>query len=471
MTAQTGLGAVAVLLLGIAAYVSLFASPPDAFQGEYVRIMYAHVPNAWVAYLAFAITFAASALYLWKRRPAYDHVAHSATELGVLFTGLALLTGSIWGRPVWGTWWTWDARLVTTAMLFLIYTAALLVRDLSDDPLRGARLAAVIGIVGFLDVPIIHYSVVWFRTLHQPASIAPGSLKIAPPMLLALMLSLLAFTVLFMYLLRLRTSLARRAAVERPDAWPALHSGRRERHGAGHPPRCAAGPVHRGSGGGGRRDARCRRYLHRPLHYREAFRGIPAPTIPMMAMLGFLSLMLAVGCAAGGLVTLLAGHRLRHDPARAAWGRAAAAGLFAGVTLAVVMMEAALIGFDFSIRYVAANVNRATPLLFRVAGLWGALEGSILLWAWILAALTLFVAVGYRGRHPDLIPSVLTVLFAIALFFVGVMIGPANPFARLPVVPPDGRGLNPLLQNHLLMAIHPPLLYARSEERRVGKGS
>ena len=209
MTAQTGLGAVAVLLLGIAAYVSLFASPPDAFQGEYVRIMYAHVPNAWVAYLAFAITFAASVLYLWKRRPAYDHLAHSATELGVLFTGLALLTGSIWGRPVWGTWWTWDARLVTTAMLFLIYTTAVLVRGLSDDPLRGARLAAVIGIVGFLDVPIIHYSVVWFRTLHQPASIAPGSLKIAPPMLLALMLSLLAFTVLFMYLLRLRTSLAR----------------------------------------------------------------------------------------------------------------------------------------------------------------------------------------------------------------------------------------------------------------------
>jgi len=209
MRTQTALGAAAVLLLAAAVYIGLFASPPDAFQGEYVRIMYAHVPNAWVAYLAFAITFAASALYLWKRRPAYDHLAHSATELGVLFTGLALLTGSIWGRPVWGTWWTWDARLVTTAMLFLIYTAALLVRGLSDDPLRGARLAAVIGVVGFLDVPIIHYSVAWFRTLHQPASIAPGSLKIAPPMLLALMLSLLAFTVFFMYLLRLRTNLAR----------------------------------------------------------------------------------------------------------------------------------------------------------------------------------------------------------------------------------------------------------------------
>src|SRR5438046_10279229 len=99
MTAQTGLGAVAVLLLGIAAYVSLFASPPDAFQGEYVRIMYAHVPNAWVAYLPFAITFAASVHYLWMRRPAYDHMAHCAPELGVIVTGMAFAHGPVWGRP------------------------------------------------------------------------------------------------------------------------------------------------------------------------------------------------------------------------------------------------------------------------------------------------------------------------------------------------------------------------------------
>jgi heme exporter protein C len=190
------------------------ASPPDAFQGEYVRIMYAHVPNAWVAYLAFAVTFVGSVMYLWKRRPGYDHVAQSATELGVLFTGLALVTGSIWGRPVWGTWWTWDARLVTTAILFLLYSSALLVRGLTDDPHRGARLAAVVAIIGFLDIPLIHYSVVWFRTLHQPASIAPGSMKIAPPMLVALMLSLLAFTVLFTYLLWLRLRVARVEAAE-----------------------------------------------------------------------------------------------------------------------------------------------------------------------------------------------------------------------------------------------------------------
>ncbi len=216
MTAQTLLGAAAVALLLIGAYVGLAASPPDAFQGDYVRIMYAHVPNAWVSYVAFTIVFVSSVLYLWKRRPAYDHVAHSATELGVLFTGLALVTGSIWGRPVWGTWWTWDARLVTTAVLFLVYTGALLVRGLTDDPERGGRLAAVISIIGFLDVPVIHYSVVWFRTLHQPASITRGDITMAPPMLAALMISLVAFTVLFAYLLQLRTRLARLEARETP---------------------------------------------------------------------------------------------------------------------------------------------------------------------------------------------------------------------------------------------------------------
>jgi len=206
---QSFLGGAALGFLAVGAYVGLVASPPDAFQGEYVRIMYVHVPNAWVAYVAFAITCIASALYLAKRTPVYDYVAHSATELGVVFTGLALVTGSIWGRPVWGTWWTWDARLVTTAVLFFIYLGALLVRGLADDPQRGARLAAVVSIIGFLDVPVIHYSVVWFRTLHQPASLTPGDTKMALPMLAALLLGLLAFTALFAYLLTLRIRLAR----------------------------------------------------------------------------------------------------------------------------------------------------------------------------------------------------------------------------------------------------------------------
>ena len=206
------LGGAALILLAVGLYAGLFASPPDAFQGNYVRIMYVHVPSAWVAYLAVATVFVTSILFLWRRRVIYDYVAHSAAELGVLFTALALAGGMIWGKPVWGTWWTWDARLVTTAILFLIYTGYLLVRALAEDQERGARLAAVIGIIGALDVPVIHYSVVWFRTLHQPASIVRGDIDMAPPMLAALMINLLAFTVLYIYLLVLRVRLERLGA-------------------------------------------------------------------------------------------------------------------------------------------------------------------------------------------------------------------------------------------------------------------
>jgi heme exporter protein C len=205
----TLLAAGAAILAGTGLVFGLILSPPDAFQGEYVRIMYAHVPSAATAYLAVGTVAVASLLYLWKRRPAYDRVAHSAAEIGVLFTGLALASGMIWGKPVWGTWWTWDARLVTTAILFLIYIGYLLVRELAEDSERGARMAAVIGIVGALDIPVIHYSVSWFRTLHQPASIVRGDIQIAPPMLMALMINLSAFFILYAFLLVLRVRLAR----------------------------------------------------------------------------------------------------------------------------------------------------------------------------------------------------------------------------------------------------------------------
>ena len=202
-------GGAAVILLAAGLYVGLVASPPDAFQGDYVRIMYVHVPSALVAYLAVGTVFVASILYLWRGREVYDHIAHSAGELAALFTALALAGGMIWGKPVWGTWWTWDARLVTTAILFLIFVGYLLVRELAEDRGRGARLAAVIGIIGALDVPIIHYSVVWFRTLHQSPSISRGDIKMAPPMVTALMINLLAFTLLYLYLLLQRVRLER----------------------------------------------------------------------------------------------------------------------------------------------------------------------------------------------------------------------------------------------------------------------
>ncbi len=206
------LGAIALVLIALGLYVGLVASPPDAFQRDYVRIMYVHVPSAAVAYLAFATVFVTSIGFLWKRHVSYDYIAHSAAELGVLFTGLALAGGMIWGKAVWGTWWTWDARLVTTAILFLIYIGYLLVRGLTEEHDRGARLASVVGIIGFLDVPVIHYSVVWFRTLHQPTSILRGDVKLAPPMLAALLTNLIAFLVIYVYLLILRVHLARREA-------------------------------------------------------------------------------------------------------------------------------------------------------------------------------------------------------------------------------------------------------------------
>lgn len=178
----------------------------------------------------------------------------------------------------------------------------------------------------------------------------------------------------------------------------------------------------------------------------------------MIATIGSASLLLALLCAATGIAALIAGRRGQS----ARWlarGRAGATAVFAFVSLAVLAMEAALISSDFSVRYVAATVNRATPLLFRVVALWGALEGSILLWAWVLAGFTVLVTVAYRNRYPELMPHVLVVLLSVAAFFLLLMIGPANPFARLPAAPADGAGLNPLLQNHPLMAVHPPFLY------------
>ncbi len=176
----------------------------------------------------------------------------------------------------------------------------------------------------------------------------------------------------------------------------------------------------------------------------------------MIALGGRISLLVALACCLAGLVAVLrARTRTVPGPGAARW----AVGVALAVTAAVALMEAALVGGDFSIRYVASTTNRTTPLLFRVASLWGALEGSLLLWAWVLAALTAWVAVRSRTAAPRLWPGTAGVLLGLCAFFLALLVGPADPFARLPVVPPDGSGLNPLLQNHPLMALHPPVLY------------
>ena len=206
------LGGLAALGLLLGLYTGFLYAPPDAVQGDVQRIMYLHVPLILVSYLAFFVVFVTSILYLARRSERHDAIAHSSAEIGVLFTALAIAAGSIWGRPTWGTWWTWDARLTTTTILLLIFIGYLMLRALVDDPSRGATFSAVLGIIGFLDVPIIHMSVVWWRTLHQPASVLrPGPSTVAPDMQVALYTNLVAFVVLYGYFLvkRIRLEEAR----------------------------------------------------------------------------------------------------------------------------------------------------------------------------------------------------------------------------------------------------------------------
>ena len=187
------------LALMIAALCMVFVYvPTEKHTGIVQRIFYFHVPIAWVAFLAFFVTLIYSILYLWKRAAKWDAVAHASVEVGVVFTTLVLITGPIWAKPVWGIWWTWDARLTTSLVLWLIYVAYLLVRGLTTDPDRSARYGAVIGIVGFIDVPIVFITVSLWRTQHPTTIIFEGGLT--TPMLMTLLVCIAAFTVLYVLL-------------------------------------------------------------------------------------------------------------------------------------------------------------------------------------------------------------------------------------------------------------------------------
>jgi len=202
------LGILALLAIAAGLYFALIAAPPDAYQGEVQRIMYIHIPSILTAYLSFFIVFVGSCLYLWKRERRDDILAYAAAEIGVLFTALTIVEGSIWGKPTWGVWWTWDARLTLTALLLMIFVGYLMLRSLIEDPERAAVSGAVLGIIGFLDIPLIHMSVYWWRTLHQPPSILrPDKLpweNIQWPLLWPLIINIIAFLFLYFYLLSLR---------------------------------------------------------------------------------------------------------------------------------------------------------------------------------------------------------------------------------------------------------------------------
>jgi len=185
-------------------WFGLFVTPADVNQGESVRIMYAHVPGAWLAYLAFIVTAVSSAAYLWRRTRSltWDRIAGASAEIGVLFMGISLVTGSLWGRLTWGTFWTWDARLTTTAFLFVTYVGYLAVRNLGGTHHQRARRSAVLALLAVLEIPLVHFSVELWNSLHQEASVAGNTdVTMDGLMLFTLFLGVIVFTLMYVWLL------------------------------------------------------------------------------------------------------------------------------------------------------------------------------------------------------------------------------------------------------------------------------
>jgi heme exporter protein C len=199
------LGILSILSVAATVWLGLWVTPPDVVQGDLVRLVYLHPPVAWVGELAFGVTAVACLLYLWPRtrHRFFDHLAGASAEIAVVFTALTLLTGSIWGRPAWGVWWTWDARLTTTAVLLVLGLGYLALRRVPGERDIRAKRAAVAGIVAALDVPLVHFSVLWWRTLHQPPTVLGPGLNptIHGSMAWTLLLGFCSFTLVYAWLL------------------------------------------------------------------------------------------------------------------------------------------------------------------------------------------------------------------------------------------------------------------------------
>jgi heme exporter protein C len=197
------LGVATIATLALTALFGLVISPEDVVQGESVRILYVHVGTVWVAYLAFIVTAVSSAAYLWKRTSSltWDRIAGASAEIGVLFMAVTLLTGSLWGRLSWGTFWVWDARVTTTAFLFITYVGYLAVRGLGGSHQQRARRSAVVALLAVLEIPLVHFSVKLWRSVHQDASVAGRTTDVTldGTMLFTLLLSTVAFTMLYVW--------------------------------------------------------------------------------------------------------------------------------------------------------------------------------------------------------------------------------------------------------------------------------
>ena len=199
------------VLLSINIFLIFMWAPTEVQMGHVQRIFYVHVPSAWIAFLAFGIVFLGSIQYLRTRETKWDNLASASAELGVIFTTLVLVTGPIWAKPVWGIWWTWDVRLTTTLVLWLIYVSYLMVRSYSGNHYQGSRYSAILGIIGVINLPFVYFAVNWWNTQHQRLVLGVGSTNagLDPDMRITLYFSLLAFTFLFVYLLWFRVSLKR----------------------------------------------------------------------------------------------------------------------------------------------------------------------------------------------------------------------------------------------------------------------
>ena len=222
MTRMSRSGWLAGAALGTTALIGLFGVPADAAQGDVQRIMYVHVPSAWLAYLAFLVTLVGGLLYLRKGDLRFDRIAVASAEIGLVLTGITIASGAIWGKATWGRWWDWDPRLTTTAILFVVYAGYLLLRQSLVDRYRRARLAAIFGTLAFLNVPIVHFSVLWWRGLHQPPTvIRAGDPTIDHLLLAELLASVASFTLVYIWLLRRRAALEAARDAAEPAREPA----------------------------------------------------------------------------------------------------------------------------------------------------------------------------------------------------------------------------------------------------------
>ncbi|MBF29062.1 MAG: hypothetical protein CL447_04355 [Acidimicrobiaceae bacterium] len=199
------LGALTIVMIGWLGVFGLLLSPADRDQGDAVRIMYVHVPSVWLAYLAFIVTALASAVHLFGKSHSLqaDRVAGASAEIGVVFMAVTLVTGMLWGRITWGVYWQWDARLTTTALLFISYIGYLAVRGLEGSRSQRARRSAIVGLLAVLEVPLVHWSVKLWRSLHQEATVLGTDLDVSLDglMLFSLFVGVVAFTLLFLWLL------------------------------------------------------------------------------------------------------------------------------------------------------------------------------------------------------------------------------------------------------------------------------